>query len=76
MVAMIKVFPKDDRTRKLLAHPVAGKFRAEGPATWPDDAFTARRIEDGSVTLTEVVAPKSEPPKAELPKRRTPEQMT
>lgn len=46
----MKVFPKNDQVRKLLKHPVAKGFRAEGPAEWPDDSFTARRIADGDVT--------------------------
>jgi hypothetical protein len=45
----MKVFPKNDDVRRLLAHPAAGPFRAEGPAEWPDDSFTNRRIADGDV---------------------------
>jgi hypothetical protein len=45
----MKVFPKNDDIRRVLAHPNAGKFRAEGPAEWPDDSFTNRRIKDGDV---------------------------
>lgn len=51
---MVKVVPKNDTMRKLLKHPsnmVA--FREEGPMEWPDDAFTARRIADGDVTVYE-----------------------
>ena len=47
----MKVWPKDDSVRKTLAHPTAGPFRAEGPADWPDDTFTYRRIQDGDLTL-------------------------
>jgi hypothetical protein len=47
----MKVFPKNDDIRRVMAHPTAGKFRAEGPAEWPDDSFTHRRIRDGDVTL-------------------------
>jgi len=32
---------------------VAKGFRAEGPADWPNDSFTARRIADGDVTVVE-----------------------
>jgi hypothetical protein len=45
----MKVFPKNDDIRRVLIHPVAGKFRAEGAADWPDDSFTQRRIKDGDV---------------------------
>ena len=47
----MKVVPKNDTIRKLIKHPAAGPFRAEGPADWPDDSFTARRIADGDVTV-------------------------
>jgi hypothetical protein len=45
----MKVFPKNDDVRRVLYHPSAGKFRAEGPAEWPDDSFTNRRIKDGDI---------------------------
>jgi hypothetical protein len=45
----MKVFPKNDDVRRVLYHPAAGHFRAEGPADWPDDAFTNRRIADGDI---------------------------
>jgi hypothetical protein len=45
----MQVFPKNDDVRRVLAHPIAGKFRAEGPAEWPDDTFTSRRIKDGDI---------------------------
>lgn len=45
----MKVFPKNDDIRRVMIHPTAGKFRAEGPMEWPDDAFTHRRIKDGDV---------------------------
>jgi hypothetical protein len=46
----MKVFPKNDDIRRVLFHPTAGKFRAEGSAEWPDDSFTNRRIRDGDIT--------------------------
>jgi hypothetical protein len=46
---MMKVFPKNDDVRRVLAHPVAGKFRADGGVDWPDDTFTNRRIADGDI---------------------------
>jgi hypothetical protein len=47
----VKVTPKNDTLRKLLRHPRAGGFRAEGSAEWPDDRFTQRRVKDGDVTV-------------------------
>ena len=46
---MVRVLPKNETIRKLLKHPVGGAFRAEGPAEWPSDSFTARRIADGDI---------------------------
>jgi len=48
---LIRVWPKDAKVRKVLRHPSAGGFRADGPAQWPPDAFTMRRIRDGDVEL-------------------------
>jgi len=49
------VWPKNDEMRKVLVHPSGNiAFREEGPADWPDDSFTHRRIEDGDVTIKEV----------------------
>lgn len=58
---MVKVWPKDDVMRKHLRHPAdrAG-FRAEGPADWPYDQFTTRRIEDGDVVLSDPNPPAEE----------------
>jgi hypothetical protein len=47
----LKVTPKDDTLRRLLKHPRAGGFRAEGSAEWPDDRFTQRRIRDGDIKV-------------------------
>ena len=47
----LKVTPKNDTLRKLLKHPRAGGFRKEGPAEWPDDSFTKRRLRDGDITV-------------------------
>jgi hypothetical protein len=46
----MKVWPKNDSIRKILKHPAGGPFRQDGPAEWPDDSYTARRIADGDVT--------------------------
>lgn len=48
----MKVWPKNDDMRKILKHGVIA-FPAEGPADWPDDTFTHRRIMDGDVTVEE-----------------------
>ncbi len=72
------VWPKDEKTRKILRHPQGSSrggydswlaFPSEGPADWPNDQFTARRIADGDV-LTEdpnkkVAKPVIAPPKIE-----------
>jgi hypothetical protein len=48
---MIKVNPRDDDVRKALKHlPTGIKFPKDGPAEWPLDMFTHRRLSDGSVT--------------------------
>jgi hypothetical protein len=50
----VRIEPTKDDYRKYLKHvPTGLGFPAEGPATWPDDRFTARRIADGSVTIVE-----------------------
>lgn len=49
----MQVWPKDDDMRKLLKHePTGVAFYETGPAEWPDDTFTYRRIQDGDVTTT------------------------
>jgi hypothetical protein len=63
----IRVTPRDDDMRRVLRHPTAGGFRAEGSALWPSDRFTKRRLADGTVTRDE---PRDEP------QEKTPEQGT
>jgi hypothetical protein len=47
----IRVDPRDDGVRKYIKHlPSKRGFPASGPALWPNDNFTARRLRDGSVT--------------------------
>jgi len=46
-------------------HPLGTLFDSSGMAEWPDDAFTARRLRDGDITLE---APGEK--KAETPTRR------
>jgi hypothetical protein len=67
----IRVVPADgdgwtaDDMRKLLKHPKAGGFRADGDIEWPDDTFTNRRLREGSIKLSELVQSSEEPQKAE-----------
>lgn len=49
----MKVWPKNEQMRKLLKHPNGTGFRDAGSAEWPDDSFTARRIRDGDVTISD-----------------------
>ena len=49
----IRVVPANDKMRRLLRHPHAGGFRAEGGADWPNDRFTKRRLADGSIKREE-----------------------
>jgi hypothetical protein len=44
-------------------HPSGVRFRKDGPADWPDDAYTTRRIADGDVT-TEAPPPQHKKEKA------------
>ena len=45
-------FTADDM-RRLLKHPSAGPFRAEGDIEWPLDTYTQRRLAEGSIKLSE-----------------------
>lgn len=57
---MVKVLPKNEDMRRILKHPSNNVgFRDDGPMEWPDDAFTARRVADGDVTIYE--EPKASP---------------
>jgi hypothetical protein len=47
----MQVVPKNDEMRKLLKHPSGVGFREKGPANWPNDSFTARRVRDGDITI-------------------------
>jgi len=47
----LRVEPANDDMRRLLKHPRAGGFRAEGSLEWPDDVFTQRRLRDGDIRL-------------------------
>lgn len=59
------VWPKNDELRKLLKHPSGVRFRPEGPADWPADVFTHRRISDGDVTVEPEFERKVEAPPPE-----------
>lgn len=49
----IAVQPASDELRALLRHPTAGGFPSSGPAHWPRDSFTMRRVADGGVMIDE-----------------------
>jgi hypothetical protein len=55
----VRVVPADgdgftaDDMRRLLKHPRAGGFRAEGSIEWPNDIYTFRRLREGSIKLEE-----------------------
>lgn len=52
----MKVWPTSERVRKTMRHPAGGiGFPSKGPAEWPDDAFTFRRIRDGDVSKEAVM---------------------
>ncbi len=62
------VWPKDAVVRKSMKHPAGWiAFRDNGPADWPADSFTARRIADGDVLLHDPneLTGQTEPPDAE-----------
>jgi hypothetical protein len=64
----IRVTPRDDDMRRVLRHPSAGGFRAEGSVLWPNDRFTKRRLADGTITRDEQ--------QRDEPQEKTPEQGT
>lgn len=48
----VEVTPKNDDIRKYLYHPLTKiRFPEQGPARWPDDTFTQRRVRDGDITV-------------------------
>jgi len=59
------VWPKDDNIRKILKHPgnAVVPFREEGPADWPDDTFTYRRIQEGDLLVNDPNAHSAPEPK-------------
>lgn len=63
----VKVLPANEDMLRLLRHPVkkVGFTNMTSPVTWPDDAFTKRRIRDGDVTVVDTTK-KEEPPPQEI----------
>jgi hypothetical protein len=57
----IRVEPRDETMRRLLRHPKAGRFRASGSIEWPDDRYTRKRLNDGSIKLAVVKPPETKP---------------
>ena len=53
----MQVWPKNEDIRRVIYHPTGVRFRADGPAEWPTDSYTARRIADGDVTAEDPNAP-------------------
>lgn len=49
----VRVVPSNNDFRRLMVHPMTPEvlFPERGGTSWPLDAFTRRRIRDGSVTL-------------------------
>jgi hypothetical protein len=65
----MQVWPKNDDIRRVLYHPTGVHFRADGPADWPDDSYTHRRIAEGDVTTSDPGAGGTRKAKAAEPKR-------
>jgi hypothetical protein len=59
---MVKLNPRDDDVRRVLKHPNGIGFPKDGPAEWPLDKFTNRRLTEGSVTRAEGARPRQPPP--------------
>lgn len=57
----MRVWPKNDNIRKLIVHASGIGFPDEGPAEWPDDSFTHRRMMDGDITSEEQPSKKISP---------------
>ncbi len=61
----VRVKPANEANRVNIRHPSGIAFRAgvEDSVEWPNDAFTKRRIRDGSVLKVDVAAKTVEAPK-------------
>jgi hypothetical protein len=74
-IKTVRVEPASDILRRVVKHPHGTAFPATGPATWPLDTFTKRRIADGTVTV--VGGEKTEASKGgEAPKHQRPTSST
>ncbi len=49
----MRVLPKNYDIKKFITHASGIGFPDEGPAEWPDDSFTHRRMMDGDITNEE-----------------------
>jgi hypothetical protein len=49
----VKVYPASDTIREIMKHANGTRFPSNGPAEWPIDGFTTRRIAEGSVSTEE-----------------------
>jgi hypothetical protein len=45
----MKVWPANLDMRKVMNHPIAGRFRDVGGGDWPEDTYTFRRMREGSI---------------------------
>jgi hypothetical protein len=53
-IPMVTVTPTKPEYRKYLKHAGSGVgFKEDGPAIWPHDQFTKRRIKDGAIKIEE-----------------------
>jgi hypothetical protein len=59
----MKVWAKNEDVRKIMKHPTAGGFNADGSADWPDDTFTYRRMRDGDISQEQPTQPTQSKPK-------------
>jgi hypothetical protein len=50
-IPRVRVLPANDGVRRTLKHPRGMGFRSTGSVEWPNDAFTQRRLSDGTITL-------------------------
>ena len=62
-IPTVRVRPLTDVAKQFVRHYPSGTGFNDDPAgtTWPDDAFTARRVRDGDIEIVEEKAPTEEP---------------
>jgi hypothetical protein len=70
-MADVGVFPRDENVRTYIRHPAVNRgFENFPEATpWPNDQFTARRLQEGAISLSPF-ARTEETTKPATPKRR------